>query len=162
MGGAMNENEKRTEKAEKAVRNYMLCTLAVGVLPFPILDMAVLAGIQLKMLHRLANLYGHEFSSQLGRSLIASLLGGAIPVSFSSSAAQLLKNIVPLGRVASIVTTSVFGGASTRAIGKVFIQHFESGGSFLTFDPEQVRKYYFEQFEKGKYEIRHSYAGVRP
>ena len=41
-------------------------------------------------------------------------------------------------------------GASTYAVGKVFVQHFESGGTFLNFDPEDVRDYYAEQFEKGK------------
>jgi len=41
-------------------------------------------------------------------------------------------------------------GASTYAVGQVFIQHFESGGTFLDFDPEKVKGYFAEQFEKGK------------
>jgi hypothetical protein len=28
--------------------------------------------------------------------------------------------------------------------------HFESGGTFLDFSPGKVKKYYAEQFEKGK------------
>ena len=27
-------------------------------------------------------------------------------------------------------------------MGKVFIQHFESGGTFLDFDPDKVRSYF--------------------
>ena len=41
-------------------------------------------------------------------------------------------------------------GASTWALGKVFIQHFESGGTFLDFNPEKVREYYKVQFEEGR------------
>jgi hypothetical protein len=47
-------------------------------------------------------------------------------------------------------------------MGKVFIQHFESGGTFLTFDPQQVRDYYAQQFEKGKEEVSKSFVGVKP
>ncbi len=41
-------------------------------------------------------------------------------------------------------------GASTYAIYKVFIQHFESGGTFLDLDPSKVKSYFSEQFTKGK------------
>ena len=41
-------------------------------------------------------------------------------------------------------------GASTYAVGQVFIQHFESGGTFLDFDPDKVKAYFAEQVEKGK------------
>ena len=36
------------------------------------------------------------------------------------------------------------------AMGQLFVQHFESGGTFLTFDPEKVRGHYAELFEEGK------------
>jgi uncharacterized protein (DUF697 family) len=140
----------------------MLWSLGVGLVPFALVDMVALAGIQLKMLRALANLYGLEFSTQLGKSLIAALLGGGIPVSLSSKVARLAVRSIPVyGWVASLFSTSLFGGASTYAIGKVFIQHFESGGTLLTFDPRKVRAYYAEQFEHGK-EVGKSFAGIKP
>jgi hypothetical protein len=33
---------------------------------------------------------------------------------------------------------------------KVFIQHFESGGTFLDLDPDKVREYFKAQFEEGR------------
>lgn len=44
---------------------------------------------------------------------------------------------------------SAISGAITYAIGQVFIQHFESGGTFLDFDPKKVKEYFMEQFEEG-------------
>ncbi len=41
-------------------------------------------------------------------------------------------------------------GAATYATGKVFIQHFASGGTFLTFDPAKVKAHYAQMFEEGK------------
>ena len=44
----------------------------------------------------------------------------------------------------------VINGATTYAVGKVFTQHFESGGTFLTFDAAKVREYFETQFKEGK------------
>lgn len=44
----------------------------------------------------------------------------------------------------------VFSGSATYAIYKVFVQHFESGGTFLDLDPAKVKVYFSEHFAKGK------------
>jgi thiamine pyrophosphate-dependent acetolactate synthase large subunit-like protein len=44
----------------------------------------------------------------------------------------------------------VLSGASTYALGEVFKKHFETGGTFLDFDPSRLKKFYQEKFEKGK------------
>ncbi|NJL59719.1 MAG: hypothetical protein HC887_08825 [Desulfobacteraceae bacterium] len=41
-------------------------------------------------------------------------------------------------------------GAMTYAVGRVFLQHFESGGTFLNFNPEEVKEHYARLFEEGK------------
>jgi uncharacterized protein (DUF697 family) len=159
----MAESDPRLARAEALVKGYMLGALAVGLVPLPLVSMVARAGMQLKMLHSLANLYKIEFFSQLGRALIASLLGGGIRVLLSSQVARFAAKSLPLyGWVAGLITGSLFGGAGTYAMGKVLIQHFESGGTFLTFDPQQVRDYYAQQFEEGKEEVRKSFVGVKP
>ncbi|MFK7983173.1 MAG: hypothetical protein AB8G86_24550, partial [Saprospiraceae bacterium] len=40
--------------------------------------------------------------------------------------------------------------AATYALGKVFTQHFDQGGTLLTFDPVESRKYFQDAFEEGK------------
>jgi len=44
----------------------------------------------------------------------------------------------------------ITAGAVTYAVGKVFHQHFASGGTFLSFDPDKVRDYYAEMLREGK------------
>ncbi|MGR9105462.1 MAG: YcjF family protein [Gammaproteobacteria bacterium] len=151
------ENSK-TGRANKAVRNYTVASVVVGAVPLPVVDLLCLSGLQLKMLHKLSKLYEVQFSEQLGKSLIASLIGGGVPLSFSTSLASLVKSLaksVPVyGTATGMISVAVFGGASTYAIGKVFIQHFESGGTFLDFDPEQVKDYYAKQFKDGQQEAK--------
>jgi hypothetical protein len=38
--------------------------------------------------------------------------------------------------------------AATFALGKVLIEHFEMGGTLLTFDANAVRKHYYDEFTR--------------
>ncbi len=151
----MAVNDARLAEAHRVVKQYMLGALGVGVVPFPVVDLAVLSGIQLKMLHSLARIYEVEFSRQLGKSLIASLAGGG-------GSLALCGLVSPVGRVLGMAGMAGYGGASTYAIGRVFIQDLESGGTFLTLDPAKVEHYYAQQFEIGKTEVKKSFAGIKP
>ena len=48
------------------------------------------------------------------------------------------------GEEGARVEADVAGAASTWAVGQVFTQHFETGGTFLTFDPERMKAHYAE------------------
>jgi uncharacterized protein (DUF697 family) len=148
-------------QANSLIKKYSLGALATAVVPIPLADLALLSALQLAMLRHLTSLYKVDFSKQLGKSLIASLVGSVFPVS-------LVVGFVPvIGRVWGGISTAVFGGASTFAVGKVFIQHFEAGGTLLSFNPDKVRAYYEEQFKSGKSlqtgsHLEPTYEGVKP
>ena len=55
-----------------------------------------------------------------------------------------------LGQTAGVITMPIVAGATTYAIGKIFVQHFASGGTFLTFDPDKVKAYYTELLQEGQ------------
>lgn len=151
-----------TAAAELLVRRHMLMALAVGLIPVPVVDIAALLAIQLRLLARLSDLYGVEYSEDVGTTLVASLLGAGGSLLATATTRRLLMRFVPVGGwVAGAVSASVFAGASTFAIGKVFIQHFASGGTFLTFDPDKVRDYYTQQLELGTVEVSRGVAGEK-
>jgi uncharacterized protein (DUF697 family) len=158
----MTETETKINRANRIVKNHMLGALTVGLVPLPMVDMAALSAIQLKMLHSLARLYDIEFSEHMGKSLLTAVLGGSVPLSFSRNLRGLCRFIPFYGRATAMLSVSLFGGASTYGVGKVFIQHFESGGTFLSFDPEKVKAYYSKQFEHGKEEVFGTFAGIKP
>ncbi|RKZ93690.1 MAG: GTPase [Candidatus Parabeggiatoa sp. nov. 1] len=154
--------ETKIREADNIVNKYMISSMGVGLLPIPLADLIILSSLKLKMLHRLANLYGIAFSKHLSKSLIASLLGGGASLSFSYGLVSLTKSVPLYGQLTGMISISIFGGASTYAIGKVFTQHFESGGTFLTFEPQKVADYYAEQFEKGIEKVKKSSVGIKP
>ncbi len=147
--------------AKRRILQYTSGGMAIGLVPFPLLDLAALTAVQLKMLHSLAEIYEVEFKASLGKSAISSLIGGVMPVASAAPVAASLSKFIPgIGHALSYGTLVVLNGASTYAVGKVFAQHFASGGTFLTFDPEAVRDYFAEQYEKGK-EIVSSLKGKK-
>lgn len=158
----MRDSTEKTNRALAIVKNYMLGAMGAGLIPVPMIDLAALTAIQLKMLHSLAKHYGVPFSEQLGKSAIASLIGGSVPLSLTAKLGGLLTGVPLLSWITGTFGTALFGGASTYAIGKVFIQQFESGNTFLTFDQEQVRAYYQQQLDEGKEKVRKSFVGIKP
>ncbi len=139
------------EAAKKIVQQYMLWSMGAGLIPIPLVDVAAVAGIQLKMLKELAEEYEIPFSEHRGKSIISALVGGvATPGLALGTAGTVLKAIPLIGSAAGMVAMPIFAGATTYAVGKVFILHFASGGTFLDFDPEKVRAHFEELFAEGK------------
>ena len=141
----------REPKALKTVKNYMWWSMGAGLVPVPILDLLVVSGVQLKMLAELSKIYEVPFEETRVKAVVGSLLGSVVPGAISFGAVgSMLKAVPGIGALAGAPAMVLFCGASAWALGKVFIQHFESGGTFLNFEPEQVREYFKTQFEEGK------------
>ncbi|ESQ15445.1 MAG: DUF697 domain-containing protein [Thiohalocapsa sp. PB-PSB1] len=149
-------------KAAHTIRNHVLASLGVGLVPLPWVDLAALAALQLNLVRRLASLYGVAFSEELGKSALSALIGAGVPLSLSANLRSLSKSLPGLGWVVASASSALFAAASTYALGKVFVQHFESGNTLLNFNAEQTKAYYRQQFEQGKREARQGVAGLRP
>jgi uncharacterized protein (DUF697 family) len=147
---ALNQRIKRIDKAHVCFKNYTIGAIAVGFVPVPLADMAALTAIQLKMVHSLAAIYDVPFSKNITKSIIGSVLGGSIAVTLALPVASFIKLIPIIGQSSGIISTAAIGAASTYAIGKIFAQHFESGGTFLDFDEEKARAHFKELYEEGK------------
>jgi uncharacterized protein (DUF697 family) len=144
---AINESLERFDNAHRTVNKYAMGSMAVGLIPLPYIDFAALTTIQNKMLQHLAKQYEVEFSKETVRSLIASLLGSAVSV---TAAASLAKLVPVVGQASGMVSMAVLGGAGTYAVGTVFIEHFESGGTLLNFEPEKMKEKFQALLKEGK------------
>jgi len=145
-------DEQRDEQASKVVERFSWWSGAAGLVPIPLVDMAAVGGVQLQMLRRLSEIYGVSFSENMGKSVIASLAGAVIPASTATTAAMsagsVLKGLPGIGTVVGTVTMPVISAGATYIIGKVFIQHFASGGTLLDFNPPDYREFIKAQKEK--------------
>ncbi|KPA18229.1 GTPase [Candidatus Magnetomorum sp. HK-1] len=144
------ETNVSAEQISKLIRHHVYGSMAVGLVPIPVVDFLGITGVQLNMVRKMAGYYDIPFSKELTKNLIISLIGGAVPAAAAYPLASSVKFIPIIGQSLGAVSMPIIAGASTYAVGKVFYRHFASGGTFLTFDPEKARAYYDEMFQKGK------------
>jgi uncharacterized protein (DUF697 family) len=133
--------EQRHVTAEKLVDRFSLWSGVGGLIPLPFVDVLAVGGLQLQMLRRLSQMYDVEFSENRGKALIASIAGTMIPVTSGMGAASALKGVPILGMIASAFVMPVLSAGATYAIGKAFVQHFESGGTLLDFNPPDYKEF---------------------
>jgi len=139
--------EQRHETAAKLVDRFSLWSGVGGLIPLPFVDVLAVGGLQLQMLRRLSQLYDVQFSENRGKALIASIAGTMIPVTSGMGAASALKGVPILGMIASAFVMPVLSAGATYAIGKAFVQHFESGGTLLDFNPPDYKEFIKAQKE---------------
>ncbi len=139
------------EDLDKVIKHHVWASIGIGLVPIPAVDMVALTAIQLNLVRKIAMAYEVPFSRDKVKNIIGSLLGSALPSSVGPAlAASITKSIPVIGWTAGAVTMPAIAGASTYAVAKVFIQHFGTGGTFLTFDSDKVKDYYAEMFKEGK------------
>jgi uncharacterized protein (DUF697 family) len=139
-------NAQTHTDAQNLIQTHVLIAMGAGLVPFPVLDIAAVTAVQLDMLRSLSKLYGQNFYEAPVKSLIAALAGSTL----ARIAASALKVIPGVGTLLGGVSMSIMSGASTYAVGQVFAQHFNTGGSIEDFDPLQAKGRYEEELGKGK------------
>jgi uncharacterized protein (DUF697 family) len=145
------ETEVSEAETDRILRHHVWASMGLGLIPIPIADFAGISIVQINLLRKLAKAYHVPFFRGAAKNILSALVGAMVPASVSGTVAASITKFIPaLGQTAGVVTMPALAGASTYAVGKVFIQHFASGGTFLTFDPEKVKGYYSEMFQEGK------------
>jgi uncharacterized protein (DUF697 family) len=136
--------------ANKTIRTHVLSAMGVGLVPIPLVDLLGITGIQINLIRKLANIYEVPYTRDKIKNVLTPLVGGAFPVVSATTMISLFKAIPIIGQTTGALAVSITAGAVTYAVGKVFLQHFASGGTFLTFDPEKVRNYYEAMVKEGR------------
>lgn len=143
-------------RAARVIRRNVLWSVGAGVIPVAFVDTAAIMAVQIKLLKELSDVYGIPFKANAGKSAVAALLGGLTASGVSNGLLAtgvfhgLVRSVPVIGQVVGLATQPAFAAAVTYAVGRVFDQHFASGGTFLTFDPKKVEAYFREKFEEAK------------
>lgn len=140
-------------ESNRIVEKYSAFASGSVLLPVPGIDIVYITGIQLKMLSELSKVYDLKFKRDRGKAIVTSLISGIFTNKFMFSAAPFMVRYIPIvGFLLAPLSIVLFSSALTYSVGKVFIQHFEAGGTFLNFNPEEVRAHFREEFAR-KYQV---------
>lgn len=133
-------------EADRIIKKHVIWALGAGLIPLPVIDFTAVTAVQIDMLSQLAKLYDVEYSASAGKTFVAALTG----TTFAAIGASMIKFIPGIGSVLGGVSMSVMSGASTYAVGKVAMLHFETGGTLFDIDIDAAKKRYQAAYEEGK------------
>lgn len=137
VGVGPTVHDRRTEQAMATIQRYSTWSVIGGLVPLPVVDLIAVGGLQLQMLRRLAAIYDVPFRADRAKSVVASMLGSILPASAATTTAMTLGSalkVVPgLGSAVGLLAMPSFSAGATYLIGRVFMQHFASGGTLLDF-----------------------------
>lgn len=137
----------RREAAQRIIRNAMLVSLAAGLEPIPLIDIPILIGTQVRLVLRLAALYGEPIDSsdamKNARELVLTMISG---LGLRYLAEQVAKAI-PFG---GDIIAGAIAGAATWSIGEVALEYYEGGKHFDASRIRAMTSTFYQRFRKGQ------------
>lgn len=126
MGAAVDATGRRSQ-ALKIVERHAVYAAVGGIIPVPIANVAGVTAIIVRMVKVLSDLYGTPFERDRARAIVVGFMGGAMPTGLGAVTTSTLGYIVPGSGLLGLAVSSVTAVACTRSIGRIFVEHFESG-----------------------------------
>ncbi len=132
----------RRSAAQRIIRNATLVSLAAGLEPIPLVDIPILLGTQIRLVLRLAALYGEQVDSadvtKHTRELVAIMAGGLGLRYLAEQAAK----VMPFG---GDFVAGAIAGAGTWAMGEVALEYYEGGKQI---SPQRIRMLYSDFYHR--------------
>jgi uncharacterized protein (DUF697 family) len=104
-----------------------------GAVPLPLVNVAGVTAIIVRMVKRLSELYGVPYKRDRVRAIVIGLAGGAMPAGLATVTASAFFYVVPGSNLLGLAVSSVTASACTRRLGRIFVEHFESGATLADF-----------------------------
>jgi uncharacterized protein (DUF697 family) len=142
-------------RAENCIKNHVIAAMGVGLIPSGLVDVIGITGIEIKLICELAKVYSFPVPNKLVvYKILISLIGSLGVVYFSSKMHSAFKGVPLIGHAVYVGLLSGTGGAAVYAVGKIFQEHYESGGTFLSKDNKYIRNYFKEKYVEGKQAVK--------
>ena len=123
----------------RIVHRYMAMSAGAALIPFAGVDVAALAGIHIGLIKELCEHYDVDFTEHTARNVLIGVAGSVIPGTVGSILGRKILGMLPVG-------SALFGwglmsagsAAFSYGIGRLFIEHFEGGGTLLSLDHRRM------------------------
>jgi uncharacterized protein (DUF697 family) len=116
----------RRGQAQKIVSRHRLYAAMGGLAPLPVMNVAGVTAVILRMVKALSRLYGVPFERDRTRAMVIGLMGGAVPTGLATATTSTLVLVIPTVGLVGLAISSLTAATFTYGIGLVFIDHFEN------------------------------------
>jgi uncharacterized protein (DUF697 family) len=128
MGAGIDATRRRSQ-ANSIVERHTAYAAVGGIIPVPIANVASITAVIVRMVKLLSDLYGIPFERDRARAIVVGLMGGAMPTGLGAVTTSTLFYVVPGSGLVGLAVSSIAAVACTRSIGRIFVEHFETGSS---------------------------------
>ena len=118
---------RRRSQANAIVERHAIYSALGGIVPLPIVNVASVAAIIVRMVKALSVLYDAPFKRDRVRTIVLGLMGGLMPNGLAAATTSTLLYVIPGSNLVGLAVSSVTAVACTRSIGQIFVEKFESG-----------------------------------
>jgi uncharacterized protein (DUF697 family) len=125
--------------AVPVIVGYASMAASAGAVPIPFVDLFMLPGIQSRMVHHLAKLYGQPMTAERFKEIAASLGIGLV-------ARQVVRELTKFIPYVGSVAGAAVAWASTYALGRAFCYYYQAVCEGHVPDTQTLRKVYHEQY----------------
>jgi uncharacterized protein (DUF697 family) len=130
---------QRRRAARAIIERHANLSAVGGMIPLPILNIAGITAIVVRMVRMLSKLYGVPFERNRARAIVIGLMGGVMPTGLATVASSTLILFMPGTNLIGLAVSSVTASAYARGIGQMFIEHFENGSTLIDFPSAVLR-----------------------
>jgi uncharacterized protein (DUF697 family) len=134
-----NDRARRRLQARAIVERHANFSAIGGIIPLPVLNIASITTIIVRMVKSLSRLYAVPFDRNRTRAVVIGLIGGIMPTGLATAAVSTLIYFVPGYNLLGLAVSSVTASAYARGIGHMFIEHFENGSTLVDFPSAVLR-----------------------
>ena len=135
----------RRKAAQRIIRNSTMISLAAGIEPIPLIDIPILLGVQIRLVLRIAALYGEPMNSadamKHARELIVAIASGLGMRYLAEQAAKA----VPFG---GDFVAGAIAAAATWSIGEVALEYYEGDKQLSTTRMRQIYRDIYRRFRR--------------
>jgi uncharacterized protein (DUF697 family) len=143
-------------RGEELAKLYANWAAASGGIPVPLIDIAIITGVQVRLVASLADLYGVSISKHRARLALLSITGGGTAVAAGGVAKIALpgtisivgsasKSAIGFGTVLGSIAIGAFAYSSTILLGRLFMDAFEKSISFSKTEVDNMAEQYSKE-----------------
>ena len=148
---ATTNDSNKDAQADAIIKRYALFGTATGLIPTFGLDVAVLTGVQVKMIKDLANVYEYDVDDQMIRMTITTgvtALAGRLVTGVLSS---ITRAFSPLKFLIGGATQAALSGFMTAEVGKIYQARLSSGQNPSDITVSEIVNHIVSQVQEGKW-----------
>jgi len=133
------------KKALPVILSYSTLAAGAGAIPVPFVDLLLIPGIQAKMVHALADVYGQPMTTERFWEIASSLGTGVLARQAAREATKFIPGI-------GVAAGAALAWGLTFALGRAFCQYFQSIREGHVPDPTQLKQMFEDELGRaGKF-----------